>query len=68
MSKIVIENYKEWQLVAKNIMWVKGKKWQVNIERENFYSDTAQGALSKARAYIDVYLTPPTKTDKQTEV
>ena len=59
-NKTVIEDYKEWELVAKNIMWVKEKKWQVNIEREIFYSDTAQGALSKARAYIDVYLTAPT--------
>lgn len=59
-NKTVIENYKEWMLVAQNIMLVKEKKWQVNVEREIFYSDTAQGALSKARVYIDVYLTAPT--------
>lgn len=57
MSKTNIENYKEWQLVAKNIMWVNEKKWQVNVGREIFYSDTAQGALSKARHYIDTAIT-----------
>lgn len=54
-NRTVIEDYKDWALIAKNIMWLKEKKWQVNVGQEIFYSDTAQGALSKARAYIDVY-------------
>lgn len=52
-SKTVTEAYKEWQLVAKNIMWVKEKRWQINVNKEIFYADTAQGVLSKAREYID---------------
>lgn len=51
-NKTVIENYEGYLLVAKRVMWIKSRQWHVTVADKNFYADTAQGALSKAREYI----------------